>query len=95
MGGYWLYPTRSDSQPGNIVGSSPNQTNYNNNGVYSVTQGSGAGTNDLSNVGAFSSSASAFGTYDQGGNVFEWNDAATGVNSGSILLLFAASLGTV
>jgi sulfatase modifying factor 1 len=77
--GYWLYPTQSDTAPGNTIGGATNQANY-NNGVYSVTQ---AGTpepskNYLTDVGAFSNSASAYDTYDQGGNVFEWNDAVLG-----------------
>jgi formylglycine-generating enzyme required for sulfatase activity len=77
--GYWLYPTQSDTAPANTIGGATNQANY-NNGVYSVTQ---AGTpepskNYLTDVGAFSNSASAYDTYDQGGNVFEWNDAVLG-----------------
>jgi formylglycine-generating enzyme required for sulfatase activity len=40
---------------------------------YSSTQ------NYLTDVGAFSGSASAYGTFDQGGNVFEWNDAVISV----------------
>ena len=78
---YWLYPTRSDSAPGNIVGAGANRANY-NNGVYSVTQ-SGSyslSQNYLTDGGAFSGSPSHYGTYDQGGNVFEWNDT---VNAGS------------
>ena len=35
--GYWLYPTESDSAPGNTIGGAANQANY-NNGVYSVTK---------------------------------------------------------
>ena len=71
---YWLYPTRSDSAPGNIVGAGANRANY-NNGVYSVTQSSyDSNQNYLTDGGAFSGSPSFYGTYDQGGNVFEWND---------------------
>ena len=29
------------------------------------------------NVGEFENSASAYGTFDQGGNVWEWNEAIT------------------
>ncbi len=79
--GYWLYPTESDSAPGNVVGGAANQANY-NNGVYSVTQSSTySGTlNYLTDGGAFSASDSAYATFDQGGNVIEWNDAVTGSN---------------
>jgi len=72
---YWLYPTRNDADPGNVVGTSENQANF-VNAVYSVTQnGSYSSTqNYLSSVGAFSSSESYFGTFDQGGNVWEWTD---------------------
>jgi sulfatase modifying factor 1 len=75
-GGYWLYPTQSNSAPGNMVGSSPNQANY-YNGVFSVTQSGthSSSQNYLTPGGAYTASASAYGTFDQGGNVYEWNDA--------------------
>ena len=46
------------------MGSSPNQANYNNamEGGHST------------DVGAFSGSGSFYGTFDQSGNVFQWND---------------------
>ena len=77
--GYWLYPTQSDNQPGNMVGSDSNQANY-NNGVYSVTQSAEASNtqNYLTESGAFVDSESFYDTYDQGGNVFEWNDSIQG-----------------
>ncbi len=77
--GYWLYATQSDTAPGNNIGGAANQANY-NNGVYSVTQSSSysGSQNYLTDVGAFSNSASAYGTYDQGGNLMEWNDEVIG-----------------
>jgi len=77
--GYWLYPTQSDTAPGNIIGSATNQANY-NNGVYSVTQSEEASNtqNYLTESGAFGDSESFYDTYDQGGNVFEWNDSIQG-----------------
>lgn len=75
-GGYWLYPTQSNDAPGNRVGDDANQANYFNN-VFSVTQlpdyRPGA-ENYLTDVGAFARSPSFYGTFDQGGSVWQWND---------------------
>ena len=80
--GYWDYPTQSDTAPGNVVGGAPNQANSRNE-VYSVTQSASYSSelNYLTDVGAFSSSASAYNTYDQGGNVMEWSDAVAATNA--------------
>jgi formylglycine-generating enzyme required for sulfatase activity len=80
LGGYWAFATQSDTPPGNVVGSAPNQANYIDDHathVHSVTQSVSFDStqNYLTDVGAFSGSASAYGTFDQNGNVFEWNDA--------------------
>ena len=82
-GGYYTYPTRSNTAPGNTIGSGANQVNYRKAGVYSVTQSSSnsGSQNYLTDVGAFSESGSAYGTYDQGGNVFQWNDDVTSDSS--------------
>ena len=74
-GGYYNYATQSNTAPGNVVGSAANQVNY-NNGIYSVTQSGSYDSNQnyLTDVGAFSGSGSFYGTFDQSGNVFEWND---------------------
>lgn len=64
---YWLYPTKSNTVPGSTVGSDPNQANYDY-------------WNGLTDGGAFSGSASFYGTYDQGGNVREWNDSVVFVS---------------
>jgi formylglycine-generating enzyme required for sulfatase activity len=81
--GYWVYPTQSDSGPGNIISGFANQANH-NNGVYAVTQSADYSStqNYLTDAGVFSNSASAYGTFDQGGNVWEWNDAVIGFGSG-------------
>ena len=78
---YWLYPTKNNEDPGNTIGLVPpsNHANFFNN-VFSVTQN---GTekpdqNYLTPAGSFPGSASYYGTLDQGGNVFEWNDAVDG-----------------
>jgi len=83
--GYWLYATRSDSAPGNTIGAGTSQANYRFGGtVYSVTQNStySSTQNYLTGGGAFSNSGSFYGTYDQGGNVWEWNDAVSGSSRG-------------
>jgi sulfatase modifying factor 1 len=73
--GYWDYATQSDDAPGNVVGSDAEQANYYNGG-FSVTQSSSysSSQNYLTDVGAFSGSESAYGTFDQSGTVYEWND---------------------
>ena len=73
--GYCAYATQSNTDPGNAVGSLANQANY-NNGVYSVTQSSDfdSSQNYLTDVGAFTNSGSFYHTFDQSGNVRQWND---------------------
>ena len=77
-GGYWTYATQSNTAPGNswALRTSANEANY-NNGVYSVTQSSSysSSQNYLTAVGSFTNSASYYGTYDQSGDVLNWNDA--------------------
>jgi formylglycine-generating enzyme required for sulfatase activity len=74
-GGYYIFATQRNTAPGNQIGSGANQANY-NNGVYSVTQSASysASQNYLTDVGAFSGSGSFYGTFDQSGNVYQWND---------------------
>jgi len=74
---YYAYATQSNDAPGNqIIAGALNQANYAPGGVYSVTQSSSysSGQNYLTNVGAFTGSPSFYGTFDQSGNVTEWND---------------------
>ena len=75
-GGYYTYATQSNTVPGNVIGSGANQTNYPADGVFSVTQSGdySASQNYLTDVGAFSGSGSFYGTFDQSGNVWQWND---------------------
>jgi formylglycine-generating enzyme required for sulfatase activity len=72
-GTYSTYATQSDTAPGNTIGNSANEANY-NNGVYSVTQSSGYNDsqNYLTAVGSFTDSASYYGTFDQSGDVYNW-----------------------
>ncbi len=81
--GYWDYATQSDTAPGNVVGSATNQANYRlTNNVYSVTQATNRSSslNYLTQVGAFTGSGSAYGTYDQTGNVQEWTQQLSSTN---------------
>jgi sulfatase modifying factor 1 len=78
--GYWTFATQSNSNPGNVPGSGANQANY-YNGKYAVTQsGNLILQNALTDVGAFVASPSAYGTFDQSGNVWELNDLSGGAS---------------
>lgn len=70
--GYWLYPTRSNTAPGNdMADASGNNANYyTGSGSYPIDSGKYTTV-----VGEFQNSASQYGTFDQGGNVWEWNEA--------------------
>jgi formylglycine-generating enzyme required for sulfatase activity len=77
VGGYWLYPTQSDTLGNNTEVGATNGANY-DDGDYANGGYSGPGTTD---VGAYARADSFYGTFDQGGNVWEWND--TQLNSTS------------
>ncbi len=76
-GGYWLYATQSDTVPtvatantttGDVSNAAANVANYNygavwNNQTGHVTTVGSAGANNY------------YGTFDMGGNVWEWSDA--------------------
>jgi sulfatase modifying factor 1 len=82
---YWNYPMRTNEVPFSDAppGGTPDNTrvaNFNlNDGIANgyndgVPVGS-PGTNRLTDVGAYTSSPSYYGTFDQGGNVYEWNES--------------------
>ena len=81
---YWLYSTMSDTVPENDIGPLPlaNQANYIDGGGYSVTQSliEDPNQNYLTDGGSYEGSAGPYGTFDQGGNVWEWNDAVISVS---------------
>ena len=75
---YWLYPTRSNTPPGNQIGPLPlaNHANLRVGSIFSVTQAASLSPtqNYLTAPGSYSASASFYGTTDQGGNVGEWTE---------------------
>lgn len=67
-GGYWLYATQSDTAP---TATAPNNTDANSvNGDGSLSPDS----DNVTPVGGYEVASSFYGTFDQSGNVWEWND---------------------
>ena len=90
---YWLYPTANNAIPNSRNGSpsDPNSANFNRNDGIPNGYNGGYAVNDsivlpvgnaLTDAGAFSVADSFYGTFDQGGNVWEWNDAILGASRG-------------
>ena len=69
--GYWDYPTKSDTAPANQV----LPTDPGNSANYYINNYSIGSPYYRTNVGEFENSGSAYGTFDQGGNVWEVNEA--------------------
>ena len=70
-GNYWDYPTSSDSTPSNdLIDPDPgNNANFYQDGYTIDTP------YWRTEVGEFENSESPYGTFDQGGNIWEWNEA--------------------
>ncbi len=70
--GYWEYPTTSDTAPGqDMADVSGNNANY-----YTAPYTHPINSPYYTTVaGEFQNSDSPYGTFDQGGNVWEWNEA--------------------
>jgi formylglycine-generating enzyme required for sulfatase activity len=80
VGGYWAQATQSNTITGNTIGVA-GSANYWDGDYVGSGDSSFPTTNALTDVGAYGlNSDSAYGTNDQAGNVWEWNDA---VMSGS------------
>jgi formylglycine-generating enzyme required for sulfatase activity len=68
---YFTYPTGSNTQPVcGAPGATPNTANCDAPGF----DASDPDVDGVTTVGAFTGSASPYGTFDQGGNVWEWNE---------------------
>ena len=80
-GGYYDWATQSDTTPGNTIGASANQANirvsldFTNSRRPAPVPDPLIGPNLLTEVGSFTNSASYYGTFDQDGNVTEWNES--------------------
>lgn len=82
VGGYWAEATQSDTVTGNSIGAANSANYFDGDYVGSGTSSFPAG-NALTEVGAYgANSDSAYGTNDQAGNVWEWNDAVSGSSRG-------------
>jgi formylglycine-generating enzyme required for sulfatase activity len=110
--GYWAYPMKTNSTPysDQPPGATPDNTRVANvytddstangyNDGYAVTGTTffGSNQNVLTDAGAYTSSTSYYGTFDQAGNVAEWNEtgiggSARGVRGGSWFLLNAPNM---
>ena len=75
-GGYWAYPTKSNTAPSNVLSvTGTNNANYYDGGYTDPT-------NRLTPVGTFADTPNPYGTYDMGGDVWQWteNPAPNGVD---------------
>jgi hypothetical protein len=81
--GYWNFPTKHDSSPSNVLdlAGTNNANFYVPSGGPEYTIG---GPYYRTSVGAFISSPSIYGTYDQGGNVAQWNETNWGNSARSM-----------
>lgn len=74
-GGYWRFPTQSDSLGSNTAFDAANGANYWFGG-FANGGDAGPGTTD---VGSYLNADSFYGTFDQGGNVWEWTDTSPSI----------------
>jgi MYXO-CTERM domain-containing protein len=98
--GYWKWPMKTNNQPysDQPPGATPNNTRvanvYQNDGLsngyddgYAVTGATTFNSNQnyLTDVGAYASSPSYYGTFDQRGNVSEWSERKESNNTRFLL----------
>jgi formylglycine-generating enzyme required for sulfatase activity len=86
--GYWDYATRTDAVPisdqppgafapansANYYKDDNVANGYNDGYAMTGTAAFDGSQSNLADVGAYAGSLSAYGTFDQGGNVYEWNE---------------------
>jgi len=83
-GNYWNYPTRSNSPPSNSLSDTGNNANFQTTTVGPPYTGANLTIGPpyyLTEVGAFGKSYSPYGTFDQGGNIWEWNETAVSAST--------------
>jgi sulfatase modifying factor 1 len=87
VNGYWNYATQSDTLPtSELPAGGLNSANFYHddgvangvNGGFALTQSTSFNPNSnyLADVGAYASSTSSYGTFDQSGSVWEWTEVA-------------------
>ena len=72
--GYWTYPTKSDTPPVNTLPDTGNHANFDDYGNDTGNRGYTNPTDYLTPVGSFVLSPGPYGTYDMGGDVWQWNE---------------------
>ena len=72
-GGYWKYATKSNTVPSSVLSA----TGTNNANFADANP-----PNFLTSVGFFADSPSPYGTFDQVGDVYQWNEAVVGSSRG-------------
>jgi formylglycine-generating enzyme len=81
---YYQYPTSSNLPPSSAPpGSTPNTGNFKSgNGAYALTGSTSYSStqNYLTDIGAYTASASPYGAFDMGGDLYQWNEALALVN---------------
>ncbi|MGO9114272.1 MAG: autotransporter-associated beta strand repeat-containing protein [Thermoguttaceae bacterium] len=76
--GYWTYATQSNDTPSNVLSATgTNNANFAGNGTGGATDP----VNVLTPVGAFAASPGPYGTFDENGDVYQWNETAFGVTA--------------
>jgi formylglycine-generating enzyme len=74
-GNYWTFPTASDVEPNNNLPTADSGNSINAR-AWSGNYTTGDYNYPLTDVGAYTQSASPYGTFDQGGSVWEFNERA-------------------